>query len=274
MKKLGCHVSFKGPKYLVGAAEEAISYGAKSMMIYLGAPQNTRRVAKEKMLLEEYKINYQNLIPQENILVHAPYIVNPASVEKHPFAISFLIQEIKIMNFLGIKKMVLHPGAHTKFTRKQALETLIQSLKKILGATENVEILLETMSGKGTEIGTNLEELVYLIEQVNSPRLGVCADTCHLWEAGYDLNNVDKFFQVLKKSSIFSHIKAWHINNSKKQRGEHKDRHEQILKGQIKPSSLKQIVNSVETRNVIQILETPWENDQPPYKAEIQWLNS
>ena len=114
MKKIGSHVSFSSPDYLVGAAKEQLNYGGDALMIYLGSPQNTRRVAVEKMNLGEYEKNYASKIPKENILVHAPYIINPASVEKYQFAIDFLVQEINIMNQLGLKQIVLHPGAHTK----------------------------------------------------------------------------------------------------------------------------------------------------------------
>ena len=272
MLKLGSHISFKAPNYLLGAAEEAISYNASAMMIYLGAPQNTRRANKELMKLKEYEEKYQDILPKDNILVHAPYIINPASVEKWEFARDFLIQEINIMNYLGLKDIVLHPGAHTKFTREEGISTLINTLKEVISNTKEVNILLETMAGKGTELGTTLEELKYIINQVGSSRIKICLDTCHLWDAGYDVNDVDNFMNELDKTDTLKHVQAIHINDSKNELGAHKDRHANLNDGHIKLNSLKRIVHHEKFNNIIKVLETPWVNEKPIYKEEIQLL--
>jgi deoxyribonuclease-4 len=180
MLKLGSHISFKSPNYLVGAVEEAISYNANTLMIYLGAPQNTRRTDVEKYKYQEYQEKYSKVIDAKDIVVHAPYIVNPSNPEKAEFAVQFLTEEIERMNYFGAKYLVLHPGASLKFGKDVGLETLINSLTQILSQTKDVEITLETMSGKGTEVGSNLEELEYVIQKVNNPRLGICLDTCHI----------------------------------------------------------------------------------------------
>lgn len=272
MLKLGSHISFKSPNYLEGAAQEAISYEASAMMIYLGAPQNTRRAKKEDMKLKEYEEKYADIIPKESILVHAPYIINPASVEKWEFAKEFLIKEIEIMNYLGLKDIVLHPGAHTKFTREEGIETLINTLKEVIANTKDVNILLETMAGKGTELGTSLEELKYIIDQVDSSRIKICLDTCHLWDAGYDMNNVDSFIEKLTETDTLRHVQAIHINDSKNELGAHKDRHANLNEGYIQLNSLKRIVHHEKFNNIIKVLETPWVNEKPIYKEEIQLL--
>ena len=178
MLKLGSHTPFVAPNYLKGSLDFSIANGANTMMIYLGAPQNSRRVDTDKYQLQEFQDDGR--IKAEDIVIHAPYIVNPASVEKHQFAIDFLIKDCERMKYMGAKYMVLHPGAHTKFKREDAINTLVKSLKEIFANTKAVEILLETMAGKGTEVGTTFEEMKLIIDLVDDKRLGVCLDTCHV----------------------------------------------------------------------------------------------
>ena len=271
MIKLGSHVSFKAPDYLVGANNDSISYNSNAMMFYLGAPQNARRVGVDKYKLKEYK-ELKNKIEIKNMVIHAPYIVNPASMDKYKFAIEFLIEEIKRMNYLGIKYLVLHPGASTKYGVEESIERLVSSLKEILKDTKDVHILLETMAGKGTELGANFKQMNEIITKVNDPRIGVCLDTCHVWEAGYDINNYEEFVKELKDNNLLDLIKVIHVNDSKNPLGAHKDRHENIDKGHIGIKALKRIVQSEEFKDSIKILETPWIDGVPPYKEEIELL--
>ena len=273
--KFGSHISFRNENnYLLGAVKEALSYNATALMIYLGAPQNSRRTAKEKLFLNEYEEQYQDLLPKENILVHAPYIVNPSSVEKHQFAIDFLINEIETMNYLGLKQLVLHPGAYTKFSREESLQVLIKSLKVILSKTNDVEIHLEIMAGKGTEVGTTFKELKYVIDNVASNRLGICLDTCHAWDAGYNVNDFDATIKELKNTQTLNLIKSLHINDSKNPLFAKKDRHANIGAGFINPETLKKFVHAKEFENLIKVLETPWIDGKPPYKDEIARLKN
>ncbi len=272
MIKLGSHVSFKAPDYLAGSAREAISYGANTMMIYLGPPQNTKRIDVTKYQYQQYEKNYKHLIKNEDILVHAPYIVNPANPEKADFAQQFLVREIERMNYIGAKYLVLHPGSQTKFDRKIAIKTLINTLKKILDATNDVTILLETMAGKGGEIGINFDELSSILNQIKSERIGICLDTCHVWESGFNLKNLPLLIDQLKATNLLSKIKAIHLNDSKNDLGMKKDRHENIGKGKIGLNALKNIVHAPEFANVMIILETPWIDNKPPYKTEIALL--
>ncbi len=273
MLKLGSHISFKSPNYLVGAVEEAISYNANTLMIYLGAPQNTKRTAIEKYKYEEYKEKYSHIIKGEDIIVHAPYIVNPSNPDKADFAVSFLSDEIERMNYIGAKYLVLHPGASLKFGKDLAIETLINSLTKILAQTKDVEIVLETMSGKGTEVGSVLEELSYIIKKINSPRLGICLDTCHIWDAGYDIkNDLTKFISTLEQLDLLKWVKVIHLNDSKNDLSSHKDRHENIGKGFIGFKALKEFLDNPKFEGIATILETPWVDDRPIYKDEIEML--
>lgn len=271
MIKIGSHMSFSAPDYLVSASNASIANGANSMMIYLGAPQSTRRVDIEKYKLEEYK-ELKNKIDIENIVVHAPYIVNPANLEKAPFAVEFLTKEIERMNYLGIKYLVLHPGAHTKWTREQGIERLVKSLKELLAKTKNVVILLETMAGKGTELGTTFEELKDIIDAVDSDRMGICFDTCHVWDAGYDIKDYPKLKDELKATGILDLIKVFHINDSKNILAAHKDRHENIDQGEIGLEALKKFIHDPDFAKHVKVLETPHVDGKPIYKHEISML--
>ena len=273
MIKIGSHISFnKKNGYLIGAVEESINNGANCMMIYLGAPQTSRRASVNDYNIEEYKTKYSHLIKPEDIIIHAPYITNPANIEKHEFAINFLIEEIERMNSFGAKYLVLHPGAYTKFAKQDAIKQLITSLKTILDKTTGVDILLETMSGKGTEIGDNFEDLKHILDKVNEDRLGICFDTCHVWDSGIDIRDYDNVIKLLKENDLFKYIKVFHINDSKNELGSRKDRHANMKQGYIEFESLKKIVNSKDFTNIPMILETPWVDDKPIYKEEIKLL--
>lgn len=272
--KIGSHISFKSPSYLVGAVEESLGNNANAMMIYLGAPQSSRRVEVSKYNIEEYKSKLSDQIPPEDIVVHAPYITNPANPEKKDFATNFLIEEINRMNSFGAKHLVLHPGAHTKFSKEEAIQTLISSLKEIFSKTENVEISLETMSGKGTEIGTNFKDLKYIVDQVDNDRLNICIDTCHMWDSGIDINDTSKLIEALKEYDVLKLVKVIHVNDSKNTLGSSKDRHENIGKGHIGLNALKDIVHAKEFEDAIMILETPWVDGRPIYDEEIKMLTN
>ncbi|WP_406616762.1 deoxyribonuclease IV [Mycoplasmopsis adleri] len=272
MIKLGSHVSFKAPNYLVGAIEDSINNGANCAMIYLGAPQNIKRVKTDVYKYDEYKQKYMNIIKPEDIVVHAPYIVNPSSVEKHNFAIKFLIEEIHRMNYIGAKYLVLHPGSSTTFTVQESLDTFVKTIKEILFKTKDVVICVETMAGKGTEVGINFGQIRYFIDQINNERFQICLDTCHIWDAGYDIKNYDEFKATLAKYDLTKHIKVIHLNDSKNDLNSHKDRHANINQGFIGIDTLSKVVFDKDFDNVPIILETPYVDNKPIYKEEIAEL--
>ncbi|WP_406613701.1 deoxyribonuclease IV [Mycoplasma corogypsi] len=272
MIKLGSHVPFKKPGYLAEAAEVSVQNGANTMMIYLGAPQNTARIDVNQYQLEEYEQKWMHLIPKEDIVVHAPYIINLANPDKQAFGVDFLIAEINRMNYIGCKYLVLHPGAYTTHTEQEALDTLVDSLKKVIEETENIVICIETMAGKGTEIGVDFEQITYLLKWIDSDRIAVCLDTCHLWDAGFDLQEYEQFKQKLRDFDLLKHVKVIHLNDSKNDVASHKDRHANIGAGFIGTETLKKFVHDKDFDNIPIILETPYIDDQPPYKEEIALL--
>ncbi|VEU75181.1 putative endonuclease 4 [Mycoplasmopsis maculosa] len=269
MIKIGSHVSFNSPNYLVGAIETSISNGANCAMIYLGAPQNKNRVDVEKYCLKEYLEKYSSTIKPEDIIVHAPYIVNPTSLEKYNFAIDFLIKEIERMNYIGAKYLVLHPGSSTNFDLQDSLDRFVLSIKEILSKTKDVIICVETMAGKGKEVGVNFDQIRYFIDKIDNERFQVCLDTCHVWDSGYNIKNYEEFKEILKKYDILKNIKVIHLNDSKNQIESHKDRHENIGKGYIGLETLSKFVHDKDFDNIPIILETPWTDEGPIYKEEI-----
>ncbi|NQZ28999.1 MAG: deoxyribonuclease IV [Mycoplasmatales bacterium] len=275
MIKLGAHVSFsKKGNYLIGAGETAKNIGANTMMIYLGPPQNTRRAETSEYRLEEYIDKYSNIISPKDIVVHEPYIINPSSLDKAGFAEEMLIADAKRMNFIGANLMVVHPGASTKFNRQESIDRLVATIKNVLRQTKDIDICLETMAGKGTEVGKTFEELSYVIEKVNSKRVGICLDTCHAWDAGYNFKNLKSVINKLKENNLLSRVKVLHINDSKNPLSAHKDRHENIGKGFIGLETLREIVHAPEFEGLPMILETPWVDGKDIYDKEIKMLIS
>ncbi len=280
MLKIGSHISFKSPDYLVGSVRESLDNDANVMMIYLGPPQSTTRVDVSKYKYDEYLKKWSDKIKPIDIIVHAPYILNLANMEKSSFSKQFLISEIKKMNYIGAKYLVLHPGASLKQNIDNSLDHLSKNLIEILSETEDVEIILETMAGKGTEVGRSLEQLKYLIDKVNSDRIGICLDTCHMWDAGYDLkndfekNDGQELISKLRELDLLDKVKVIHLNDSKNDLSSHKDRHENIGKGFIGKKALINFANHPIFDNIPIILETPYINNRPPYKEEIVLIKS
>lgn len=271
---IGSHVSFKKDTQLIGSIKEALSYGANTFMFYTGAPQNTIRYdIKEDLLIKAHEMLKENNIDINNIIVHAPYIVNMAS--SNDFAPTFLKQEINRVETLGMKYLVLHPGNSVKLSASEAIKNIIDNLNKV--GESSVLILLETMAGKGTEIGSNFSELKQIIDGVKYP-LGVCFDTCHVNDAGYDLSNFDDVLEEFDKIIGLKYLKCIHINDSKNLIGTHKDRHENIGYGTIGFNNIINILYNEKLKDVPKILETPYikgiKDSYPPYKFEIEMIKS
>ena len=276
MLYIGSHVSFTKDKQLLGSLEEALSYGANTFMFYTGAPQNTNRSNIDYNLTQEaIKLMKSNNIDISKVIVHAPYIINLCNPEKFDFSVKFLTEEVKRVSDLGVKYLVLHPGSHVGLGVEKGISNIILGLKKVFESTScNVTILLETMAGKGTEIGRNLEEIKTIIDSVNNERLGVCLDTCHLHDAGYDLTKFDEFLNEFDNIIGIDKIKCIHINDSKNVIGSHKDRHENIGFGKIGFDTLLNVIYNDKLVDIPKILETPYVDDKPPYKYEIEMIKS
>ncbi len=275
---IGSHVSFKKEDGLLGSLKEALSYGSNTFMFYTGAPQNTRRFEIDENLTNEaLDLMKENSIDINKVIVHAPYIVNLANnkeEDKYNFSINFLKEEVKRCEKLGIKYMVLHPGSAVGLDVSVAIDNIINGLNKILDGTTTT-ILLETMAGKGTEIGRDFSEIKRIIDGVeNKEKIGVCMDTCHLNDAGYNLNNFDEILDEFDKIVGLHYLKCIHINDSKNIIGSHKDRHENIGYGTIGFDNLVKIIYHEKLSEIPKILETPYIDEKAPYKEEIEMIRN
>lgn len=277
---IGCHVGMKAPEYFLGSAKEALSYDANACMIYTGAPQNSKRKPMEELRLKEgRKLLEENGWSMEQVIVHAPYIINLANTvkpETADFGQEFLAEELRRVAALGAGTLVLHPGSHLKAGSEEGIASIVTRLNAILAKDcSSVTIALEGMAGKGSEIGRSFEELASIIEQCDYPeRLGVCLDTCHLNDAGFDVLDFDSLLDEFDSKIGLEKLSVLHINDSKNERGAHKDRHENIGKGTIGFDALARIVHHPRLKGIVKILETPYIDDQPPYAEEIAMLRA
>ena len=277
---IGSHVSMSGKKMLEGSAEEAHQFGESTFMIYTGAPQNTRRknindlnIEKGHKVMEQYGLS--------NIVVHAPYIINIGNTTKpevYELGVNFLQNEIERTQAIGAKDIVLHPGAAGA---DKGINQIIKGLNEVLTHDHDVRIALETMAGKGTEIGRSFEELARIIDGVtHNDRLSICFDTCHTHDAGYNIkNDFDGVLNEFDKIIGIDRIKVVHVNDSKNEQGAHKDRHENIGFGYIGFDALNNVVHHEAFKDIPKILETPYvgedkKNKKPPYRFEIEMLKS
>lgn len=283
MIKLGSHVGMSGKDMFLGSAKEAASYGANVFMVYTGAPQNTKRRDVSELnidagweYMKEHGIN--------EIIVHAPYIINLANTvkpETYQLAVDFLRLELERSTAMGSKYMVLHPGSHVDAGVDAGIEQIVKGLNEVLTADTQCMVALETMAGKGSEIGRSFEEIARIYDGVKyNDKLRVCFDTCHTNDAGYDIKNdfdgvISEFDRIIGKDQIV----CFHINDSKNDLGAHKDRHANIGDGTIGFEALHYIVHHPDFMDVIKILETPYLDNPdnpkvklPPYKEEIARL--
>lgn len=286
MEKLiiGSHVSFTKDEGLLGSVKEALSYNENTFMFYTGAPQNTiRGKIDEEKTEEAKKLMKENNIDISDVIIHAPYIVNLANnkdEDKFNFAVNFLKEELKRAETLGIKKVVLHPGSHVGLGIETGLKNIIKGLNLVLDKKEGPIICLETMAGKGTELGKTFEEIKTIIDgTINKERLLVCLDTCHLNDAGYDITNFDKLLDSFDQIIGLDKIGCIHINDSKNEKASHKDRHENIGFGTLGFENIIKIIYSDKLKEVPKILETPYvsinggkDRTYPPYKQEIEMI--
>lgn len=281
MLKIGSHVSFSN-KGLLNAAEEAVTYGSGTFMIYTGAPQNTRRKPIEDQFITEGRV-VMDKHGIGDIVVHAPYIINLGSYKEDTFelAVRFLQEEIRRTDSLGVKNIVLHPGAYTDKDAEYGIARIAEGLNEVLSGVRdtNVNIALETMAGKGTEIGRSFEEIAAIMEKVaDNHRLGVCMDTCHVHDAGYDIvNDFDGVIEHFDRIIGLDRLAVVHINDSKNFCGAGKDRHAPVGAGLIGFDAMKYIVHHDKIRHLPLILETPWigkekGKERPMYEAEIALL--
>ena len=282
--KLGCHVGMAGKDMFLASAREAASYGANVFMLYTGAPQNTRRKEIFELNIDAgWEYAHEHGINE--IVVHAPYIINLANTvkpETYELAVEFLEKEIVRTAAMKSRILVLHPGSHVNAGEQAGIAQIVKGLNTVLNQNDDdVFIALETMAGKGSEIGRSFEELKAIYDGVDrKERLRVCFDTCHVNDAGYDIvNHYDEVFAEFDRVIGLEQIAVFHVNDSLNPLGAHKDRHANIGKGTIGYDTLHRLVHDEAFANVPKILETPWLCEEssakktiPPYKEEIEWL--
>ena len=283
MLKIGSHVSMSGKNMFLNSVREAAGYEANTFMLYTGAPQNTRRKPVEELNIDAgWEAMHQ--YGMEEFVVHAPYIINLANTvkpETFQLAVDFLTLEVQRTAAMKSQILILHPGAHVGAGVEAGTAQIIKGLNEVLAESDGCYIALETMAGKGSEIGRTFEELAAIYDGVCHPeRLRDCFDTCHTHDAGYDIINdfdgvIEQFDRILGKDQIA----VFHINDSKNPCGAHKDRHANIGQGEIGFDALHAIVHHPDFENIPKILETPYlvdpENPKktyPPYKEEIALL--
>lgn len=281
--KLDSHVGMSGKEMLLGSAKEAVSYGADTFMFYTGAPQNTRRKSISELNIDA-AWDYLSQHQIEEIIVHAPYIINLGnSVKPETFelAVQFLQLEIERTAACKSQTLILHPGAHVGAGTEAGIAQIIKGLNEVLTADTPCNIALETMAGKGSEIGRSFEELAQIYDGViHSDKLRVCFDTCHTSDSGYDIIHdfdgvIEKFDRLIGKDQIA----VFHVNDSKNPSGAAKDRHANIGFGEIGFDALSYIVHHPDFTDVPKILETPYipsptkeKKSYAPYKYEMEML--
>jgi deoxyribonuclease-4 len=272
-----------GKKMLLASSEQAATYDANTFMIYTGAPQNTRRKPIEELnIMAGREHMKENGI--EDIVVHAPYIINIGNTTKpetFELGVNFLRNEIDRTEAIGARQIVLHPGSHVGEGADTGIKKIIEGLNEVLEKNNDVQIALETMAGKGSEIGRTFDELAAIIDGVtHNENLSVCMDTCHIHDAGYDVvNDFDGVLNEFDKIIGIDRIKVVHVNDSKNEKGAHKDRHENIGFGHIGFKALHYVINHPQLMNLPKILETPYvgedkKNKKAPYKYEIEMIKS
>lgn len=281
--KLGSHVGMSGKEMMLGSVKEAISYGADTFMLYTGAPQNTKRKDISELNITS-AWECMRAHGMDDFVVHAPYIINLANTVNpatYEIAVEFLTLEIERTVAMGSHTLILHPGSHVGAGVEAGIERIAGGLNEVLTANQDCYIALETMAGKGSEIGRNFEELAAIYDKViHNDKLRVCMDTCHLNDAGYDIVNdfdgvIDQFSHLVGKEQIA----LFHINDSKNECGAGKDRHANIGQGTIGTEALRSIVHHPDFIHLPKILETPYNPSPedpsktvPPYKEEIAML--
>ncbi len=275
---LGSFVRLKQPSYLRGVVEETISYNGNSFMFFLGSPQRFQVVDKNKLdikifetLLKKYQIN------RNNVFVHLPYLINLANYN-NPRVLhnskQLMKANLKLCEYLQIKRVILHPGCALKNNRRFCLQKITEHLDEILEEFPSIIVCLETMSGKGSELGRNFDELKIIIEKSKHPKqIAVCFDLCHLYSAGYDLiKNWEGILKEFDEKIGLDKLLVCHINDSKTPFYSQKDRHANIGKGQIGLQPIQKIIHDSKMEGKTMILETPYIDEQPPYKEEISLL--
>ncbi|AOR22818.1 deoxyribonuclease IV [Clostridium taeniosporum] len=273
MLNIGCHLS--SSKGFKNMGENALKIGANTFQFFTRNP----RGSKAKDIDENDVKEFLELAKENNfgkILAHAPYTLNACSADEknRQFAIEIMKDDLNRMEYIPNNLYNFHPGSHVKQGSEVGIKYIADALNSILKKDQTTKVLLETMSGKGTEVGRNFEEIAEIIKRVDlKNHLGVCLDTCHIHDAGYDIvNELDKVLEAFDRIIGLDRLYAIHLNDSKNPFESHKDRHETIGNGYIGLEAISNIINHPKLRHLPFFLETP--NELDGYKKEIELLKS
>ena len=270
MLNIGCHLSIS--KGYENMGNEALKINANTFQFFTRNPRGGK--IKD---LNENDINKLLSLMQENkfakILAHAPYTMNLCSDKEdiRDFAKNMMKEDLERMEYLPGNMYNFHPGSHVGQGTEKGIEYIVKALNEVLTENQTTTVLLETMAGKGTEIGRSFEELKMIIDKVYlKDKLGVCLDTCHINDAGYDVSNIDKVLEEFDKVIGLDYLKAIHLNDSMNEKGSHKDRHQKIGEGTIGIKNIEKIINNSILKRIPFYLETP--NELDGYAKEIKLL--
>lgn len=271
MFTIGCHLS--ASKGYLAMAKQAVNIGANTFQFFTRNP----RGGKAKEINEDDVkafLQYSKEHGINKILAHAPYTLNACSADSgiREFAKNTMADDLKRMEYTPGNYYNFHPGSHVGQGVEVGIDFIAEMLNEILTKDQTTIVLLETMSGKGSEVGRNFEELKAIIDKVKlKDKLGVCLDTCHIWDGGYDVvNNFDGVLDEFDKIIGLEKLKAIHLNDSKNDLASHKDRHEKIGEGKIGLDAISKIINNDKIKNLPFYLETP--NEIDGYEREIELL--
>ena len=271
MLRIGCHLSSSKGFFHMG--KEAVGIGANTFQFFTRNPRGSK--AKE---IDEKDVEKYHAFAKEHdisqILAHAPYTLNPCSKDSHTreFALMTMEDDLKRMEYVPGNCYNFHPGSHVGQGAEEGIKMIAETLNQILKKEQHTTVLLETMSGKGTEVGRSFEELRAILDRVElKNHMGVCLDTCHVYDAGYDIvNNLDRVLDEFDSIIGLERLKAIHMNDSKNPFASHKDRHEKIGEGSLGIKTFEAIVNHPKLQGIPIYLETP--NELDGYEKEIKML--
>ena len=273
MLNIGCHLS--ASKGYTHMAKEAISIGGNTFQFFTRNPRGGKAKEVDPKDVESF-LNISKENGFAKILAHAPYTINVCSADEgiRKFGKDTTKDDLEKLEFVPGNMYNFHPGSHVGQGTDEGIRLIIEALNEILWKEQSTTVLLETMAGKGSEVGRSFEELKRIIDGVElKEKLGVCLDTCHVYDAGYDIvNNLDKVLDEFDKVIGLDRLKAIHINDSKNTFESHKDRHEKIGEGSIGIEAFKRIINHPKLRDLPFYLETP--NELDGYEKEIALLKS
>ncbi len=271
MLNIGCHLSTT--KGFENMGKEALSIGANTFQFFTRNPRGGKAKAiDEKDVAALLRIMEENKFT--TILAHAPYTLNACSADENTrkFALEMMTDDLLRMEYLPNNLYNFHPGSHVKQGVEVGINYIVNMLNEVIKPQQTTTVLLETMAGKGTEVGRNFEEIAEIINRVELKEyMGVCLDTCHVYDAGYDIvTNLDGVLEEFDRIIGLEKLKAIHLNDSKNPFQSHKDRHEKIGEGYLGIEAITNIINHPKLCNLPFFLETP--NDLEGYGKEIEIL--